>query len=166
MVPPAASGPLLKTIALVRVATGLLFLLFGQFKVFGPWFVQSGMQEYVSRYVEQNQAVSFYKVFLAQVVLPRAELFGYLVGGGELLIGIALVLGFWVRPASVAGALHMLSLTLASWHAPGAEAPLWRFFAAQLDHLGLLFLFLIFGAGNAGRVWGLDALRDRQAKSD
>jgi hypothetical protein len=36
--------------------------------------------------------------------------------------------------------------------------------AGQLDHLGLLFLFAIFFAADAGRVWGLDTLRRRKRK--
>jgi hypothetical protein len=37
----------------------------------------------------------------------------------------------------------------------------WRYFGAELDHLPLLFLFIIFYAADAGRVWGLDAWRHR-----
>ncbi len=153
-----------KTIAVVRIAVGLLFILFGQFKAFGPEFMGGMMRQYVERYVGQDQAVGFYKLFLANVVLPHSEFFALVVGWGELFLGLGLVVGLWVRAASVAGGLHMLSLTLASWHAPGSGAPLWTYFAGQLDHLGLLFLFVIFFAADAGRVWGLDTLRRRKRK--
>lgn len=146
-----------RTLALVRIATGLLFIVFGQFKVTGESFVHGGLREYVEGYVNQNQAVGFYKIFLVKVVLPYADWFGYLVAWGELLIGIALVAGLWVRVASLAGGLHMLSLMLASWYAPGPDAPLWRYLAGQLAHLPLLFLFLLFFVGRAGETWGLDA---------
>lgn len=158
--------PLPKTLAVVRIAVGLLFVLFGEFKVVGADFVPGLMQQYVSRFVEGNQAVGFYKAFLAAVVVPHTELFGTLVAWGELLIGLALVLGLLVRVAALAGALHMLSLTLASWNAPGPDAPLWQYFANQLDHLGLLFLFALFFAGNAGKTWGLDALGPRTPRPD
>ncbi|MFQ5925893.1 MAG: DoxX family protein [Terriglobia bacterium] len=164
---PVPRDPLPHTLALVRIATGLLFVLFGQYKVFGSAFV-NGFAATIERYINQNQAVGFYKVFLTKVVLPNAELFAYLVAWGELLIGIALVLGLWVRLASLAGAVHMASLMLATWYAPGANAPLWRFFAAQLEHLPLLFLFTIFIAARTSEVWSVEAAwrrRRRKAKS-
>ena len=159
------AGALPKSLALVRIATGVFFTFFGQYKVFGAAFIDGGFHRYIEGYIQQNQAVGFYKVFLATVVLPHTELFAYVVGWGELLIGIGLVLGLWVQAASLAGALHMLSLTLATWHAPGAGAPLWQYFGAQLGHLPLVFLFVLFFVGEAGQAWGLDSLFRRQAKA-
>src|ERR1043165_4260870 len=104
---------LLRTLAVVRIATACFFLLFGQYKLFGPEFTHGGFQQFVQS-CAQGSAVSFYQPILADLVLPHAVFFGYLVGALELLIGIGLLLGAWVRPASVAGALHMLSLTLAT----------------------------------------------------
>ena len=153
-----------RTLALVRIAVGLLFIVFGQFKVMGSEFVHQMVRQFVERSVSENHAVGFYQEFLARVVLPNAELFGYLVAWGELLLGMALVIGLWVRAASLLGALHMVSLTLASWHAPGPDAPLWQYFANQLDHLPLLLLFLIFFAGRAGEVWGVDTALRRPPK--
>ena len=150
-------------LASVRIVVGLLFILFGQFKVFGDEFVHGMVRQYVEAAV-QGQAASFYGPLLEAVVLPRPELFGYLVAWGELLIGLSLVSGLLVRAASVAGAVHMLGLTLATWNAPGAQAPLWQYWAGQLDHLGLLFLFILFLAGNAGETWGLDGLRRGKRK--
>ena len=34
--------------------------------------------------------------------------------------------------------------------------PVWRYFGAELDHLPLLFLFIIFFVADAGQEWGLD----------
>jgi uncharacterized membrane protein YphA (DoxX/SURF4 family) len=87
--------------------------------------------------------------------------FGYAVGLVELFIGISLLLGIYVRVASVLGILHMISLTLATWWEPGHGVPVWRYFGAELDHLPLLFLFLIFYAADAGQVWGVDEWRAR-----
>jgi len=74
----------------------------------------------------------------------------------EAFIGLSLVMGLWVRAASVIGALHMLSLTAVTWWEVGHNMPLWRYFGAELDHLPLLLLFLIFFAADAGKTWGLD----------
>jgi thiosulfate dehydrogenase [quinone] large subunit len=154
---PKYYGPLPKTIAAVRMATAIFFLLFGQYKVFGPGFAHGGFQQYLQGFI-QSGAVSFFRLFLADLVLPHAVFFGYMVGAVELFIGLSLLLGLWVRPASVLGALYMLSLTLSTWWEPGHGVPVWRYFGAELDHLPLLFLFIIFFAADAGREWGLDGV--------
>jgi len=156
--PPAA---LPRTIAGVRIVTAGFFLLFGQYKLFRPEFTHGGFQQYLQSFIESG-AVSIYQPILADLVLPHAVFFGYAVGLLELSIGVCLLLGIWVRPASVAGILHMLSLTLATWWSPGHGAPVWRYFGAELDHLPLLFLFVIFFVADAGQVWGLDGRRRRQ----
>ena len=114
------SGAPPKTIAVTRMATSVFFLLFGQYKIFGPEFTHGGFQENLQGFI-QNGAVSFYKPVLANLVLPHAVFFGYMVGVVELFIGVCLLLGIWVRPASVLGGLHMLSLTLATWWSPDKE---------------------------------------------
>jgi uncharacterized membrane protein YphA (DoxX/SURF4 family) len=149
------SALLAKTIAVIRMATACFFVLFGQYKVFSPGFARGGFQQYLQGYT-QGSAVSFYQPILSGFILPHAVFFGYAVGVAELFIGICLLLGFWVRPASILGALHMLSLTFATWWNPGHGLPLWRYFGSELDHLPLLFLFVIFFVADAGRVWGLD----------
>ena len=144
-----------KTLAVVRVATSVFFLLFGQYKLFGPGFAHGGFQEYLRGYIE-GSAVGFYRPILASVVLPHAVFLGYTVGAVEMFIGVSLLFGIWVRPASVLGALYMLNLTLATWWDPGHGVPVWRYFGNELDHLPMLFLFVIFFASDAGREWGLD----------
>jgi thiosulfate dehydrogenase (quinone) large subunit len=147
-----------KTIAVVRIATSVFFLLFGEYKLAGPGFAHGGFQGYLHDFIT-SEAVSFYRPVLAELVLPHAVVLGYVVGVVETFIGISLLLGLWVRPASVLGALYMLNFTLATWWGPGHGAPVWRYFGAELDHLPLLLLFIIFVAADAGKVWGLDGRR-------
>ncbi len=154
----ANSSALSKTIAGVRIATSLFFLFFGEYKVSGPGFAHGGFQKYLQDYIA-NSAVSFYRPVLSGLVLPHAVFFGYVVGIVELLIGMGLLLGLWVRPACILGVLFLLNLTLAAWWDPGQDAPLWRYFGARLDTLPLLLLLLVFYAADAGRVWGLDGWR-------
>jgi len=153
--PSAAAG---KTIAGVRVATSLFFLFFGEYKLAGPGFAHGGFQEYLRGYIA-GSAVSYYRPILSGVILPHAVFFGYLVGGIEMLVGVCLLLGFWVRPASALGIFFLLNLTLASWWDPGHGVPLWRYFGARLDTLPLLLLLVIFYATDAGKTWGLDRLQ-------
>ncbi len=147
-----------RTIAGVRIATSIFFLLFGEYKLAGPGFAHGGFQGYLQDFIA-NGAVGFYRPLLSGLVLPHAVGFGYMVGAVESFIGICLLLGLWVRLASVLGALYMLNLTLATWWGPGHGVPVWRYFGAELDHLPLLFLFIILYAADAGKVWGLDARR-------
>lgn len=110
----------------------------------------------------QGDAVSYYRPFLAHVILPHAVFFGYAVGVLELFIAFSLLLGLWVRASSLLGALFMLNLALSTWWAPGHGVALWRYFGAELDTIPLFFLFLIFFVSHAGETWGLDgALRKR-----
>jgi thiosulfate dehydrogenase (quinone) large subunit len=155
---PAAATAAARTIAGVRIATSVFFLLFGEYKLASPAFAHGGFQGYLQDFIA-NGAVGFYRPVLSGLVLPHAVAFGYLVGIIETFIGISLLLGFWVRSASIVGVLYLLNLTLATWWGPGHNAPLWKYFGAELDHLPLLMLFIIFFAADAGRVWGLDGRR-------
>jgi thiosulfate dehydrogenase [quinone] large subunit len=152
MEPSSASS---RTIAVVRIATSVFFLLFGEYKVAGPAFAHGGFQNYLHEYIASS-AVSFYRPVLSGLVLPHAVFFGYVVGIVELVVGVSLLIGLWVRPASVLGILFLVNLTLAAWWEPGHGAPLWRYFGARLDTLPLMLLLIIFFAADAGRVWGLD----------
>jgi uncharacterized membrane protein YphA (DoxX/SURF4 family) len=151
----ANSSGLLRTVAGVRIATSVFFLLFGEYKVAGPGFAHGGFQSYLQDYIA-NSAVSFYRPVLSSIILPHAVFFGYVVGIVELFVGISLLIGLWVRPASIVGILFLVNMVLATWWAPGRGVPVWRYFGAELDHLPLLLLLIVFYAADAGRVWGLD----------
>jgi uncharacterized membrane protein YphA (DoxX/SURF4 family) len=151
---PGPSSALSRVIAVARILTGILFLLFGEYKVASPTFAHAGFPQYLQGYV-QGSAVAFYRPVLA-LLLPHVVFFGYLVGIVELAIAASLILGLWVRPMSIVGTLFMLNLALATWWEPGHGVAFWRYFGAELDKIPLIFLFLIFYAGDAGVTWGLD----------
>jgi uncharacterized membrane protein YphA (DoxX/SURF4 family) len=100
-----------------RIATAVFFLLFGEYKLAGPGFAHGGFQGYLRGYIDRT-AVSFYRPFLAHLVLPHAVWLGCTVGLLEIFIGLSLLLGLWVRPASLLGALFMLNLTLSACWEP------------------------------------------------
>jgi len=143
-----------KTIAIVRILTGGIFLLFGEYKIASPDFAHGGFQDYLKQYISHD-ALEFYRPFLTHFVQSHAVGYGYLVGLLELGIAASLILGMWVRPFSLLGVLYMLNLTFATWNEVG-PGPVWRYFGAELSHIPLLFLFMIFFAANAGLTWGLD----------
>ena len=150
-----------KTIAITRIATGFLFLLFGEYKIAGPAFAHGDFQKYLDGFI-RTEAVSFYRPVLAHIVAPHAVFFGYAVGILELWIAASLIFGILVRPTSIVGALFMLNITLSTWWGAGHGVALWRYFGAELDTIPLILLFLIFCAADAGQTWGIDGtLRKR-----
>jgi uncharacterized membrane protein YphA (DoxX/SURF4 family) len=152
---------LAKTIAGVRIATGFLFLLFGEYKVASSAFAHAAFPQALQGYI-QNDAVSFYRPFLAHIVQPHTVFFGYAVGVLELWIAVSMIAGLWVQITSIVGTLFMLNLTLSTWWAPGHGVALWRYFGAELDTIPLLFLFLIFLSSDAGQTWGIDGVLQRR----
>ena len=141
------------TMAVARIIVGIMFLFFAQYKLMGHDFAHGGYQKYVTGYVQES-AISAYKPFLRETLkYPVASAYG--VGVAELLIGLSMVPGFWVRLFAIVGALFMFNLLLSTWVLPQG-VPAWRYFGNELDNIGLLLLFLIFFAHNAGQTCGLD----------
>src|SRR5215471_12895438 len=99
--------------AVARIVVGIMFIMFAQYKLIHSEFAHGGYQKYVTGYVQES-AVRFYKPFLrATLMFPVFS--GYAVGVAEMLIGISMVLGFWVRPFAIVGGLFMLNLLLCTW---------------------------------------------------
>jgi thiosulfate dehydrogenase (quinone) large subunit len=143
-----------RALAFLRICVGILFLIFGQYKVFGTQFtLHGGFQFWINKFLEDG-AYPFMVPVLRGLVLPHATAIAFLVAYGELAIGLALVFGLLVRPASAFGLLYMLSL-LFSANYPGAHAPLWQYFGASLDHSVLALCFLGFLIGDSSVEWSL-----------
>jgi thiosulfate dehydrogenase [quinone] large subunit len=87
-------------------------------------------------------------------VLAHATPIAFLVAYAELTIGLALLLGVFVRPASLGGLIFMLTLLFSSDY-PGAAAPVWQYFGASLSHSVFGLCFLTFLLGDAESVWSL-----------
>ena len=141
------------SMALARIAVGVIFLFFAQFKLFHRDFTHGYYQQSVTTYVQQS-SVAFYRPIL-RMTLWHPVISGYAVGVAEALIGLSMVLGFWVRPFSIVGALFMLNLVFSTWRLPPGTAA-WMYVANQLPHIPLLLLFAVFFAHNAGETLGLD----------
>lgn len=84
----------------------------------------------------------WYAILVRDVFLPNAMLFSYLVAFGELLVGIALILGIFTRFSALMGVVMALAMFLA-----GAVSTL-----PQLLTLGLVITLV---GANAG-YYGLD----------
>ncbi|HWZ44249.1 MAG TPA: DoxX family membrane protein [Candidatus Saccharimonadales bacterium] len=140
--------------ALARIAIGVMFLFFAQYKIFHTEFAHGGYAKYVGSYVNES-AVGFYKPFL-RLTLQHQVLSGYAVGVAELLIGLSMVAGFAVRPFSLLGALFMLNLTLCTWWRVPHGADYWKFLGNELDNIPLMLLFIVFFVHRAGQTLGFD----------
>ena len=135
----------------LRIAVGALLLTFGEYKVVGTQFtLGGGFQYWIDRFL-QDGAYPFMIPVLKNFVLPHAKPIAFLVAYGELAIGIALVLGILVRPASICGAIYMFTL-LFSANYPGPHAAFWQYFGASLEHLVLALCFASFASTNPQEV--------------
>ena len=150
----------------LRIAVGILFLVFGEYKVFGSEFVfGGGFQGWIQRFLVEGSAYPFMVPILRGMVLPHGRAVSLLVAYGELAIGLSLVLGLWVRFASMCGLVYMLAL-LFSANYPGPHAALWHYFGAALEHLVLALCFATFLVGAPERAWSVArAWRRRSAPS-
>src|SRR6266705_2522525 len=140
-----------KALAYLRIAVGVLFLIFGEYKVFGTHFtLGGGFQGWITRFLTDG-AYPFMVPVLRGFVLPHGTAIAFLVAYGELAIGLALVGGMLVRPASVCGLIYMLALLFSSNY-PGPGAAPWQYFGASLDHLVLALCFAAFVLGQPAEV--------------
>lgn len=85
---------------------------------------------------------SWYAGFLQNVVLPNARFWGYLISWGELLVGIALILGIFTGIAAFFGSFMNMNYLLAGT-------------VSTNPILLLLAIFLVLAWKTAG-WWGLD----------
>lgn len=130
-------------------ANRCLFLVFGQYKVFGTKFtLHGGFEWWINQFLATGAAYPFAAPLLRDLVLPHAMAFAFLVAYGELAIGLALIVGMAVRPASTFGTIYMLVLLFCSNY-PGANVEFWRYFGASLDHSVLALCFIAFIVGRS-----------------
>ena len=149
-------------LALLRIGVGVLFLIFGQYKVFSTAFtLHGGFQFWINKFLEGG-AYPFMAPILQGFVLRHATSIAFLVAYGELAIGLALVLGIMIRSASFCGLILMVTLLFSSDY-PGAGAAFWQYFGASLSHSVFALCFAAFLIGRADSVWSVRALQKTHA---
>ena len=148
-----------RALAALRIGVGIFFLIFGQYKVFGTQFtLHGGFQFWINKFLSEGSAYPFMAPVLRNFVLPHSTPIAFLVAYGEFAIGLALVLGNFVRPASVCGLIFMFTLLFSSDY-PGPSAPLWQYFGASLSHSVFALCFMAFLLGDSESVWSLGRAR-------
>ncbi|MBT8135412.1 MAG: DoxX family protein [Gammaproteobacteria bacterium] len=133
----------------LRIYTGIFFAYHG----FGKLTRETGFN--ITGFLEamKDKSFGFYQPLIESVFLPNAGLFSGLVAWGELLVGVALVLGVAVRYASIAGAFMLANF----WFAKGQSI-----FDGQNHDAIWVAIFLVLALVPAGKFLGLDQkLADR-----
>lgn len=142
----------------LRIAVGCIFLIFAEYKIFGTRFTRGGGFQYWINVFLQGGSYPFMVPVLKNFVLPHATPIAFLVAYGELAIGLAMVSGILVRPASLCGVIYMLTLLFSSNY-PGANAPFWQYFGASLDHSVLALCFCTFALTHSDELWSIHSFR-------
>ncbi len=150
-----------KTLALVRIAIGLLFVDLGWYKVSSIQYARVDFPQFLYDAISGG-AIDFYGKFLTSYVLHNSTKVAVMIGFMEIFIGVSLVLGMLTRLVSLVGMFYMVNLMLATWYQPFPGEPLYHFPDEQWRHVVPFFLFLLFGIGHAGENWGLGALYHRR----
>ncbi|MDA8227496.1 MAG: DoxX family membrane protein [Desulfitobacterium hafniense] len=138
----------------IRVYIGWEWLSAGIDKVFGAtsavWVgpqagvaVSGFLKGALGKTAGQHPDVQWwYASFIKNVALPNAKIFGILVAWGELLVGLALILGFLTTLALLLGILMNMSYLLAG--------------AVSINPILLFWEAVLLWAGAAAYYWGVD----------
>lgn len=131
------------TLFLLRISMGWLFFYAGITKILNPEWSAAG-------YLSNPQMFpDFYAWLLSPSVLPIVNI---LNEWGLTLIGVALILGAFVRTASILGAAMMILyyLPILAFPYPNTHSYIVD------DHIIYALALLVLAAFHAGRVWGLE----------
>jgi len=102
----------------LRIFMGVTFLYAGLQHLTDPSYFDPSKPGYIGHLIAQYAVGSPIHDFLLGVVQPNAVAFGYMVGVGEALIGIATLVGFLFRIAAFAGlTLNITFFLSATWNA-------------------------------------------------
>src|SRR5207244_13646764 len=104
---------------------------------------------YWMKLMGQHAAIPLQADFVNTIVLPHFYLFAPVVYAAEVLTGVSLMLGAFVRLFALIGALQIFNLWLGLYSAPN-EWP-WTYFF-------LLLLMASFALHHYGRSLGIDAI--------
>lgn len=122
----------------LRLFLGLSFLMAGLDKLTDPSFLDPAARGYIGQQISGFATGTPLEGFLLNIALPNATLFGVLVMGGEICIGIAALLGLLTRFSAAMGLLISMTFFLSvTW----SVRPF--YFGADLPYaLGWLTLLL------------------------
>lgn len=121
-----------------RIVLGVMWLASLLWKLpfdFEPSGEKTGLRTWLEREVE-NPAFGFYGDLIDSLVLPNFTFFAWLVFLAELAVGVALLLGIFVRPAAILGLLMSVNLWIGLKSVPGEWH--WIYILMAFWHLAIL----------------------------
>ena len=132
------------SLLLLRLALSYIWLTAGLSKLFNPKFIGSfsgTLTEFAN-----NTHYAFYTGLLKDHVIPHAQIFAQLTVWGEILTGIAFLLGFPLFIAAVVGIFMNLNYYFVATTTPS-------------QFLNIIMIFSQFAAyaNSAGSFWGISA---------
>lgn len=130
------------TLFFLRISLGWMFFYAGITKVLDPNWSAAGYLQGAKTFTE------FYNWLLQPGILPAVD---FINEWGLTLLGIALILGVFVRLSSVLGAALMIL-----YYFPVLEFPYLEHAFIVDEHIIYAVALLFLGAAKAGRVWGLE----------
>ncbi|MCA0971448.1 DoxX family protein [Halobacillus litoralis] len=130
-------------LAVLRVYIGYTWLTAGWGKITGGFETSGFLQGAIGKAEGAHPAVQgWWAAFLENVALPNHELFTFLVMWGEVLVGIALILGIFTNFAALAGIMMNFAFLFSGTVSTNPQ-------------MVILTIFLIAAGANAGK-YGLD----------
>ena len=126
-----------KTLVVLRILIGVLFLAAGWTKIINPEWTAAGFLGTAKTFP------ALYSWFASSANIAWVD---FLNQWGLAAIGLSMITGLLVRPAAVGGMLMM-----ALYYFPGVELP----YVVE-DHIIYIAVFALLYAENAGKYFGLD----------
>lgn len=130
------------TLVILRVVFGLLFLYSGVDKLLSDFSAESYLN-----FATDGPFVQFYANLAGNTVVD------FLVVWGEILIGLALILGLAIRFTSVMGIVMMTLFYITVL--PPVHGPI-------TEHIIYILVFLLLAIFESGRYFGLDSWISKQ----
>lgn len=143
-------------LAFIRIYVGYQWMTAGFGKVTGGFETGGFLQGAIAQAGGDNPTVQgWWATFLETVALPNADLFSFVVAWGELLVGIALILGIFTNFAALMGITMNFAFLLSGTVSTNAQ-------------MVILTIFLVIAGYNAGRYgldrWVIPFLKERTMK--
>lgn len=127
----------------IRVYLGYTWLVAGLGKITGGFDASGYLQGAIASGTGENPVIAgWWATFLEAVALPNAGLFSFLVAWGEVLVGIALILGIFTNFAALMGITMNFAFLFSGTISTNPQ-------------MVLLTVFILAAGMNAGR-YGLD----------
>ena len=95
----------------LRLTLALFWIDHGLDKTTGGWLTENHLKIHLTK--TRLTATGAPKTYLKQFAIPGSSVLRYLVTLGELAVGLALLAGFWMKPASWGAAFMVLNFKFA-----------------------------------------------------